>query len=104
QELKKSQALTGHSSYGQLIHGVQRYYEERQHNDMRLFEFIRKKQNPHTLFITCSDSRIVTSTMTSTNPGELFIVRNVGNYIPPYDTSDMACHSEFAALEFSLTS
>ncbi|HSW69865.1 MAG TPA: bifunctional SulP family inorganic anion transporter/carbonic anhydrase [Gammaproteobacteria bacterium] len=99
---KQAPSLTGQSSYGQLIHGFYRYYEERKENDKRLFDYIIKKQNPHTLFITCSDSRIVPSEMTSSNPGDLFIMRNVGNYIPAYDEAESVCHSEFAGLEFSL--
>ncbi len=93
----------GESSYGQLVDGFYRFYEERKTNDRRLFDYIAKAQNPHTLFITCSDSRIVPSAMTSSNPGDLFIIRNVGNYIPPYDPAETICHSEFAGLEFSLS-
>ena len=102
-ELRKKESLAGQSSYGQLVHGFYRFHEERKQNDRRLFDYILKKQNPHTLFITCSDSRIVPSAMTSSNPGDLFIMRNVGNYIPPYDSAETACHSEFAGFEFSLS-
>jgi carbonic anhydrase len=89
------------SSYGRLIHGVQRFYADRKHNDQRLFEFLAHKQDPHTLFITCSDSRIVPTEMTSSAPGDLFTVRNVGNYIPGYEKN--MPHGEAAALEFALT-
>ena len=41
-------------------------------------------QQPHTLFITCSDSRINVEALTSADVGELFITRNVGNMVPPY--------------------
>ncbi len=90
------------SSYGRLTHGVQKFYVQRQHNDKRLFQYIADKQDPHTLFITCSDSRIDPSTITSTDPGELFVVRNIGNYIPPY--ANRAQHSEAAAIDFVLNS
>ncbi len=103
QELKKIESSGDRSSYGQLVHGFCRFYEERKQNDKRLFEYIVKKQNPHTLFITCSDSRIVPTEMTSSNPGDLFIIRNVGNYIPRYDSAEAVCHSEFAGLEFPLS-
>ncbi|MBS1816052.1 MAG: carbonic anhydrase [Acidobacteria bacterium] len=41
-------------------------------------------QQPHTLIITCADSRIDVETVTSCGPGELFIARNIGNMVPPY--------------------
>lgn len=90
------------SSYGRLLHGVKRFYIQRQHDHKRLFDFISDKQDPHTLFITCSDSRIIPSQITSTDPGELFIVRNVGNFVPEY-IPDMP-HGEAAAIEFALKS
>lgn len=88
------------SSHGRLVHGVHRFYLETQLGDRRLFQHISKSQNPHTLFITCSDSRMVPSLMTSADPGELFTVRNVGNAVPPY-SPDRIC-SEAAAIDFAL--
>ena len=49
-----------------------------------LFGDLSNSQKPHTLFIGCSDSRLVPSLITSTIPGELFIIRSVANIIPPY--------------------
>ena len=49
-----------------------------------LFVDLSHSQKPHTLFIGCSDSRLVPSLITSTIPGELFIIRSVANIIPPY--------------------
>ena len=89
------------STYGRLVHGINRFYLERKHNDKRLFEFITQSQDPHTLFITCSDSRIIPSMITSADPGELFIVRNIGNFIPPYQ--EESPFSEGAALQFALS-
>jgi carbonic anhydrase len=53
-----------------------------EHKD--LFSSIGKKQKPHTLFIGCSDSRIVPNLITNTLPGELFVVRNIANIVPLY--------------------
>ncbi len=53
-----------------------------EHKD--LFSSIGKKQKPHTLFIGCSDSRIVPTLITKTLPGELFVVRNIANIVPLY--------------------
>ncbi|MBP1637782.1 MAG: carbonic anhydrase [Bacteroidetes bacterium] len=53
-----------------------------------LFKDLSDSQEPHTLFIGCSDSRLVPSLITSTIPGELFMIRNVANIIPPYKKGD----------------
>ncbi|KTD52877.1 carbonic anhydrase [Legionella quateirensis] len=63
-----------------------------------LFEQLSGQQNPETLFITCSDSRIVPSLITQADPGDLFSIRNIGNIIPPYPSS----FSETGAIEYSL--
>ncbi|MBI5516886.1 MAG: bifunctional SulP family inorganic anion transporter/carbonic anhydrase [Deltaproteobacteria bacterium] len=65
-----------------------------------LFGRLAEAQDPHTLFITCSDSRIVPNLVTSTDPGELFLVRNVGNIIPAHGPDETP--AEGAALEFAL--
>ena len=57
-------------------------------------------QHPTTLFIGCSDSRLVPYLLMGCGPGELFLVRNVGNLIPPYD--DSASHGTGAAIEFAV--
>ena len=49
------------------------------------FEAMAQGQAPGRLFITCSDSRLVPSLITGTGPGELFVIRNAGNIVPPYD-------------------
>lgn len=63
-----------------------------------LFARLASGQRPEALFVTCSDSRIVPNLITATNPGDLFVVRNVGNIVPPPDTPS----AEAAALEFAV--
>jgi carbonic anhydrase len=60
-------------------------------------------QHPTTLFIGCSDSRLVPYLLTGTGPGELFMVRNVGALVPPCcGTSDGGHHGTAAAIEFAV--
>ena len=63
-----------------------------------LFETLSHGQSPEALFITCADSRIATSMITQTGPGELFICRNAGNIVPPHtnDTDGMTASIEYA--------
>lgn len=63
-----------------------------------LFARLADGQSPHTLFITCSDSRISPNLLTQTEPGEIFILRNAGNLVPPYGTP---C-GEAATIEFAV--
>ena len=58
-------------------------------------------QHPTTLFIGCSDSRLVPYLLTGTGPGELFLVRNVGAFVPPFDGS-RGYHGTSAAIEFAV--
>jgi carbonic anhydrase len=60
-------------------------------------------QHPTTLFIGCSDSRLVPYLLTGAEPGELFLVRNVGAFVPPYDGS-YGHHGTAAAIEFAVLS
>jgi carbonic anhydrase len=71
-----------------------------------LFADLSKGQKPHTLFIGCSDSRLVPSLITATDPGELFIMRNIANIIPPYvkgaDYPGISSAIEYAILQLEV--
>jgi carbonic anhydrase len=58
-------------------------------------------QKPDVLFIACSDSRVAVNVFASTDPGDMFVIRNAGNLISPSETSS-SDESEVAALEFAL--
>lgn len=75
-----------------LLEGVVRFRNEDFLEHQKLFSELGETQDPHTLFIGCSDSRLVPNLITNTLPGELFVVRNIANLVPPYRVS-----AEFAA-------
>jgi carbonic anhydrase len=62
---------------------------------------VEEGQQPKTLFIGCSDSRIVPYALMDCGPGDLFIARNVGNLVPPWDMS-AGFHGTAAAIEFAV--
>ncbi len=102
-ELDLTNALGAEAAvYGgnRLAFGVERFQKEFRSGYEGLFKKLADQQNPHTLFITCSDSRINPNLITATNPGDIFIVRNVGNLIPPFGMDGTP--AEGAAIEFSL--
>ncbi|GAB3765536.1 carbonic anhydrase [Ramlibacter monticola] len=68
----------------------------------KYLDLVRNGQNPATLFITCADSRIIPSAVTGTDPGELFVIRNVGNMVPACNGSQH-CPSTGAGIEYAVT-
>lgn len=67
-----------------LVAGIHQFQSDIFSSKQSLFEGLVEGQNPLALFITCSDSRINPNLLTQTEPGELFILRNAGNIVPPY--------------------
>lgn len=78
--------------------GVARFQNEVYPQEKQLFEKLATKQQPEILFLTCADSRLNPNLITQTEPGELFICRNIGNVVPPHGTQDgsVATVMEFA--------
>lgn len=83
-----------------LIYGIEKFKSNLQPKHKAIFSSLAKSQQPHTLFITCCDSRIDPNLITSTRPGELFIMRNVGNIVPPCGHDQTP--AEGAAIEYAL--
>jgi carbonic anhydrase len=67
----------------------------------RFQDLVEKGQQPTVLFVGCSDSRVVPHLLMDSGPGELFVVRNVGNLVPPFDASH-GFHGTAAAIEFAV--
>ncbi len=84
-----------------LIEGLRRF-----HRDVfprfrdRYQDLVSHGQQPATLFIGCADSRVMPEVFTGADPGELFHVRNMGAFVPPYE-SDYGYHGTSAAIEFA---
>ena len=74
-------------------------YYEKQPDFYRFL--VEKGQKPDVMFIACSDSRVNPSIITKANPGELFIVRNVANLVPPFEPNQNYCATS-AAIEFAV--
>lgn len=85
-----------------LIAGVHKFQAEKFGRYRELFHRLsREGQNPHTLFITCSDSRVLAELITQSQPGDLFVVKNVGNIVPPAHVTG-STNSTAAAVEFAV--
>ena len=64
-------------------------------------QLVEQGQSPGTLFIGCSDSRVMPDLLLGTGPGELFVVRNVGAFVPPFEADDQF-HGTSAAIEYAV--
>ncbi len=84
-----------------LLRGTHKFQAEYFATHRELFRQLAVAgQQPETLFLTCSDSRVDPTLITSAAPGELFIVRNVGNVVPPYIPDSSGATA--AALEYAV--
>ncbi len=70
-----------------ILRGVVEFRKHDFEKHKALFRKLGKKQQPHTLFIGCSDSRVDPNLITRSLPGELFIIRNIANIVPQYRES-----------------
>src|SRR4051794_8103794 len=88
------------SPMDKILQGVRTFQSTVFPGQRDLFEHLaRKQQAPQALFVTCSDSRVNPNLITQTEPGDLFILRNAGNIIPPYGAG---CGGEAATIEYAV--
>lgn len=81
-----------------LIRGIMEFRKTRRPMVMDTFARLALGQSPDALFVACSDSRVAANVFASTDPGDLFVIRNVGNIIPKHPNSG----STVAGLEYAL--
>ncbi len=86
----------------ELLQRLQQFHSDYfPRHQQRFQDLVAQGQHPSTLFIGCSDSRLVPYLLTGAGPGDLFIVRNVGAIVPPWDGSH-GHHGTAAAIEFAV--
>ncbi|RYG33786.1 carbonic anhydrase [bacterium] len=85
--------------FDSIVTGIQSFRDNSFEEHRTLFEDLTHGQKPKALFITCSDSRIDPNLVTQSKPGDLFIMRNAGNIVPPFGASK---GGEEATVEYAL--
>ena len=87
-----------------LIRGIVDFRDHLLPQYLERFKELSNRQTPDTLFISCSDSRVVPDLLVSTDPGDLFVMRNVGNLVPPSTVmgDSIGDVSEASAIEYAI--
>jgi carbonic anhydrase len=86
-----------------LVAGFRRFREKYFSGEDGLYHRLSTSgQNPKTLIIGCSDSRVDPALISSSSPGELFVIRNVANLVPPFESANSGFHGISAAIEFAV--
>lgn len=86
-----------------LIGGIHRFRKEYWSENRELFDRLaRHGQSPDALFITCCDARVIPTVITHSDPGDLFIVKNMGNFVPPFEKDPLDGTGVAAAIEYAV--
>ncbi|TKD50460.1 carbonic anhydrase [Sphingomonas baiyangensis] len=88
--------------FSDLVDGYHRFRTADLRRQRERWEQLREGQSPKVMVIACSDSRVEPAQIFDTLPGEIFVVRNVANLVPPFDAGG-GLHGVSAALEFAVT-
>ena len=91
--------MSGEIKY--IIEGYKKFRHKYFDGNNSIFEDLKNGQSPKILVIACSDSRVDPAIILNCKPGDLFVVRNVANLVPPYENDD-GHHGTSAALEFAV--
>jgi len=86
----------------EMIAGYRRFRETGWNRQRERWSALAERQNPQVMVLACSDSRVDPSIIFDAQPGQMFVVRNVANLAPPFETSH-GYHGVSAALEFAVT-
>ncbi|MDP8994413.1 MAG: carbonic anhydrase [Pseudomonadota bacterium] len=90
------------ADFTRLIEGHRRFRETGWKRERARWSELAEGQSPKVMVIACSDSRVDPAQIFDASPGEIFVVRNVANLVPPYETGG-GRHGVSAALEFAVT-
>ena len=90
------------TDFSGLIDGYRRFKASGWREQRQRWSELAEAQHPKLMVIACSDSRVDPSIIFDTSPGEVFVVRNVANMVPPFETTP-GHHGVSAALEFAVT-
>jgi carbonic anhydrase len=90
------------ADFNALVEGYRRFRETGWAEERARWSQLAEGQSPKVMVIACSDSRVDPSQIFDARPGEMFVVRNVANLVPPFEP-DSAYHGVSAALEFAVT-
>jgi carbonic anhydrase len=90
------------TNFEKIIKGYQTFREKYVHGDKSIMQYLsRYGQQPEIMVVSCCDSRVDPALILQCDPGDLFVVRNVANIVPPYE-KDEKHHGTSAALEFGV--
>lgn len=90
------------NSFNKMLRGYQLFRDKYVHGDTSIMQYLsRHGQQPEMMVVACCDARVDPALILQCDPGDLFVVRNVANIVPPYE-KDEVHHGTSAALEFGI--